>query len=96
VIYNGPWKSVTDDDGHVLRRGVRTAVCRKTFEIYTRSPYVDQVTPVPPLESVSPQDAQPYDCRRNAVRDPRETKGRAYQATRLPEAGCCEPGDGCC
>ncbi|MDH3717826.1 MAG: methyltransferase domain-containing protein, partial [Planctomycetota bacterium] len=86
VIYNGPWKSVTDDDGHVLRRGVRTAVCRKTFEIYTRSPYVDQVTPVPPLESVSPQDAQPYDCRSNAVRDPRETKGLAYQATRLPEA----------
>jgi len=48
------------------------------------------------LESVSPQDAQPYDCRSNAVRDPRETKGLAYQATRLPEAGCCEPDDGCC
>ena len=29
VIYRGPWKSVVDDDGHVLRRGVRTAVCEK-------------------------------------------------------------------
>ena len=31
VIYRGPWRQVEDDDGHVLRRGVRTAVCEKTF-----------------------------------------------------------------
>ena len=31
VVYNGPWKQVVDDDGHVLRRGVRTAVCGKTY-----------------------------------------------------------------
>ena len=31
VIYRGPFKSVTDDDGHVLRRGVRSAVCGKNL-----------------------------------------------------------------
>ena len=38
VIYNGPWKQVTDDDGHTFKRGVRTAVCGKTFDIYTKVP----------------------------------------------------------
>jgi SAM-dependent methyltransferase len=31
VIYRGPFKEVLDDDGHRLRRGVRAAVCDKTF-----------------------------------------------------------------
>ncbi|OHE89237.1 MAG: methyltransferase, partial [Verrucomicrobia bacterium RIFCSPLOWO2_12_FULL_64_8] len=31
VIYKGPFKEVLDDDGHRLRRGVRHAVCDKTF-----------------------------------------------------------------
>jgi arsenite methyltransferase len=93
VIYQGPWKSVTDDDGHVLRRGVRTAVCEKTFNIYTHAPYAEQVIPVPSLETVAPEDAQPYDCRRNAVRDPHETKGAAFAKTQLPVANCCGPGE---
>ena len=42
VIYKGPFREVTDDDGHVLRRGVRTAVCEKTFAIYGRAPYEGQ------------------------------------------------------
>jgi len=29
VVYRGPWKYVEDDDGHILRRGVRTAVCER-------------------------------------------------------------------
>ena len=41
--------AVVDDDGHVLRRGERTAVSRRTFGILTREPYATQVTPVPPL-----------------------------------------------
>ena len=95
VIYRGPWKSVTDDDGHVLRRGVRTAVCGKTHEIYTRPPYADQIISVPPHEAVPPDEAPAYDCRRNAVRDPRETKGTDYDATQRPDADCCVPSD-CC
>ncbi|MBC8355605.1 MAG: methyltransferase domain-containing protein [Planctomycetes bacterium] len=96
VIYRGPWKSVTDDDGHILRRGVRTAVCEKTFNIYTSQPYADEVIPVVPLHAVDADEAQPYDCRRNAIRDPRETKGLGFDKTLLPDANCCDPEGDCC
>src|SRR5690606_20787892 len=39
VIYKGPWKKVIDDDGHVLERGQRMAVCAKTFALFQRAPY---------------------------------------------------------
>ena len=96
VIYRGPWKSVTDDDGHVLRRGVRTAVCEKTSNIYTRPPYADHIIPVAPYQEVAAEDAVEYDCRRNAIRDPRETKGVAFSKTHLPIEDCCGDGNGCC
>ena len=35
VIYKGPWKQVQDDDGHILCRGERMAVCDKTYQILT-------------------------------------------------------------
>lgn len=95
VIYKGPWKSVTDDDGRVLRRGERMAVCDKTYHIYTSGPYAADVIPVPPREAVAPGDAPDYNFRRNAVRHPRETKGLDYHATELSEGECCGP-DGCC
>ncbi len=96
VVYRGPWKSVTDDDGHILRRGVRTAVCEKTFNIYTAQPYADEVIAVPPYHAVEADKAEDYDCRRNAVRHPRETKGDGFEATQLPESNCCSPEGGCC
>ena len=95
VIYRGPWNSVTDDDGHVLRRGARTAVCEKTFRLYCRQPYAQDVIPVPPLETVSAEEAQPYDCHDNLVRSPRETKGQHFTKTSLPGGDCCGPTD-CC
>ena len=95
VIYKGPWKAVIDDDGHTLRRGERMAVCEKTFSIYTRAPYAEQVLAVEPNDPVDTQDAKPFDCRRDAVRDPRETKGTNYQLTQLPDDNCCGP-SGCC
>ena len=95
VIYNGPWSGVVDDDGHVLRRGVRTAVCGKTFAIYTRPPYAEQITPVPPYETVPEEEAALYDCHANAVRAPSETKGRDFKATNLPGDDCCSNGE-CC
>ena len=42
VIYRGPWKQVVDDDGHTLPRGVRIAVCDKTFKLYSQPPYEGQ------------------------------------------------------
>ena len=95
MIYNGPWKQVVDDDGHTLRRGVRSAVCGKTFEIYTREPYAEQITAVPSVESISEEEAADFDCRRNVTRDPRETKGLDDQKTELPGGDCCGS-EGCC
>ncbi|MGD9857187.1 MAG: hypothetical protein AB7U20_19760 [Planctomycetaceae bacterium] len=95
VIYRGPWKAVIDDDGHTLRRGERMAVSDKTCTIYTRPPYADQIIPVPPSETVSLDDAVPYDCRRNAVRSPAETKHGASAMTVLPASGGCVE-TGCC
>ena len=94
VIYRGPWKSVTDDDGHVLHRGQPMAVCGKTFQIYTRAPYADQISGVSPRRAVAADEAQPFDCRRNAVRDPKETKGADFDETFMPDNNCCGP-SGC-
>ena len=95
VVYNGPWKQVVDDDGHVLKRGVRTAVCGKTLAIYNREPYRSHITPVLPHEAIPTDQAPDYDCHRNAVRHPRETKGQNYDATQLPAGDCCGS-NGCC
>ena len=95
VIYKGPWKSVEDDDGHILRRGERMAVCQKTFDIYSNPPYQEQIIPVEPEQEVQAADATPFDCHNGAVRAPSETKGQDYEKTELPIADCCGNG-GCC
>ena len=93
VIYRGPWREVRDDDGHVYRRGERTAVCRKTFELLTRAPYAEHVTPVEPLVAVADGDAPEFDCRRSSLRTPAETKQGVVRAERAPGASCCGPAD---
>jgi ubiquinone/menaquinone biosynthesis C-methylase UbiE len=93
VIYAGPWRRVEDDDGHVLERGMRTAVCEKTFRILTQEPYAGQTIPVPPRVEIPDGERRGFDCSRTAPRDPRETKGRAYAETRGP--GPCTDGS-CC
>jgi arsenite methyltransferase len=92
VIYRGPWKSVTDDDGHTLRRGERMAVCGKTFGLYTTAPYASDILGIEPAEPVSADEAPPYNCRSNAVRSPQETKGGKQVSD---SADCCGP-SGCC
>ena len=93
LIYRGPFSRVTDDDGHTFLRGERTAVCRKTYEIYSREPYTEQFDQVEPLEQVD--DPEPFPCTGGIVRrHPRQTKGRDYDATIEP-GECCEPGS-CC
>jgi arsenite methyltransferase len=92
VIYRGPWREVTDDDGHTLLRGVPMAVCEKTFRLYTRPPYNGDIVPVPPRLPVSPEAAPPFDCTRDRVRSPHETKGAAYRATTEAAGACCPEG----
>jgi len=95
VVYSGPWKSVVDDDGHRLHRGKRMAVCDKTFRIYTSEPYASQIIPISPTTDISLEDAEPFDCRREALRSPQETKSGQPTLDVLPGADCC--GDtGCC
>ena|SRR5258708_4481099 len=96
VIYRGPWCKVIDDDGHVLERGKRMAVCDKTFQLYNREPYAQEILPVKPYETISLEDAPAFNCDRSAVRDPRETKGHDYEVTDLSGKDCCEPGTNCC
>jgi hypothetical protein len=96
VIYRGPWRKVIDDDDHVLERGKRMAVCDKTFQIYNREPYAQDILPIEPYETISLEDAPAFDCGRSAVRDPRETKGTDYVVTDLSGKECCEPGTNCC
>lgn len=95
VIYRGPWKQVMDDDDHILPRGARIAVCEKTFELYSKPPYQDQVIHVPPREEVAAEKAGLFDCSRDHRRHPRETKGMEYKATQKAES-ICGPGGGCC
>jgi len=96
VIYRGPWRKVIDDDGHVLERGKRMAVCDKTFRIYNREPYADDILPIEPLGTIPLEEAMAFDCKRTALRDPRETKGIDYDVTDLSGPACCEPGSNCC
>ncbi|MCI0624441.1 MAG: methyltransferase domain-containing protein [Acidobacteria bacterium] len=95
VIYKGPWKEVRDDDGHVLRRGQRIAVCDKTYKNLSQDPYANAVIPVPPLREVLLEKAHGFACSGAAVRDPRETKGKRYRKTVAATKSVCGP-EGCC
>lgn len=95
VIYRGPWSEVRDDDGHILRRGIPMAVCEKTFRLYTQEPYAPDIVPVEPRVPVMTDSAKPFDCARDTVRHPRETKGIEYQLTTEATATCCG-NNGCC
>ncbi|HME69242.1 MAG TPA: methyltransferase domain-containing protein [Myxococcota bacterium] len=91
VIYAGPWKRVEDDDGHVLERGVRTAVCAKTYCILTSALYAGETIGVSPRAMIPEPERTVFDCSHTAPRGPRETKGLEYREIREPCAGgnCC-------
>lgn len=97
VIYKGPFKEMLDDDGHRLKRGVRHAVCDKTFQLYRKEPYRGHFDFVEPHTAVPLESAQPFDCRRATPRHPRETKGQDYKIT-TDASVCCDGGNGaaCC
>jgi arsenite methyltransferase len=94
VIYRGPFRQVTDDDGHTFIRGQRTAVCRKLFSLAARQPYVQHFIPVPPHQEVTLENAKDFDCDGAKIRSPKVTKGRGYNLTIVADS-CCEADD-CC
>ena len=91
IIYKGPWKCVCDDDGHTLYRGLRMAVCDKTFGILTRpnGPYAKDITGIEPITEVPPAEAAPFNCEKNALRHPRQSKGLEYHETKTIQSDCC-------
>lgn len=89
VLYKGPWRRVEDDDGHTLERGVRTAVCAKTFGILTGEPYADQTIGIEPVTPVPENERGDFDCSRTAPRHPRETKGADYKLNKPASESCC-------
>ena len=95
VVYKGPFKEVLDDDGHRMERGVRYAVCDKTFKLYQQEPYSALFDTVEPLEDIPLDGAAPFDCSRTVLRHPQETKGEDYDVTKASEGSCCSPGE-CC
>ncbi|MGI0489949.1 methyltransferase domain-containing protein [Pantanalinema rosaneae CENA516] len=98
VIYKGPWKAVQDDDGHTLYRGQRTAVCDKTFQIYTnpQGAYHQDMIPILPHTEIPLDTASPFDCSRDQIRYPRETKGSDYHATMTNAGSACCSTESCC
>ncbi len=100
VVYRGPFRQVEDDDGHVLKRGIRTAVCEKTYRLYSQEPYRSQFELVPPRVLVPLEEARPFPCAHGYLRrDPKETKGADYCVTTEARTSACSPANGngsCC
>jgi arsenite methyltransferase len=96
VIYRGPFKKVEDDDGHAYLRGVRMAVCGKTFHLLQQPPYTGLFDAIEPRAQVPLSDAPPFDCRRSKLRDARETKGADYRDTTESVGPCCADDGACC
>jgi len=94
VLYKGPFSAVQDDDGHRYLRGVRHAVCDKTFQLLRSEPYAGCFEFIEPREPVDAAQAQPFDCTRTTPRHPRETKGATYSAS--TEASTCRDAGTCC
>ena len=94
VIYKGPFREVLDDDGHRMERGIRYAVCDKTYNLYKKPPYATCFEFIQPLTDIPVSQASPFDSSRSARRHPKETKGQNYKAT-TKASQCCD-GGGCC
>lgn len=97
VVYRGPFRQVEDDDGHVLRRGDRTAVCAKTFEIYSRAPYRDHLELIEPSTPVPLEAAPPFRCGSpGLLRDASETKLGQPRLRTPPVDACSGSSERCC
>ncbi len=93
VIYKGPFAAVKDDDGHVMLRGERYAVCDRTFRLYREAPYSGHFEFVEPRVAIPVEEAGLFDCTAMRLRHPRETKGMDYDAT--TDASQCSTGGEC-
>ena len=91
LIYKGPWRNVQDDDGHVFRRGERSAVCEKTFKLLQKEPYADMFIPIEPAIEIEDRIEWPASDCGVRKRDPQETKQGKPRITTDPSQS-----DSCC
>ena len=94
VIYLGPYRQVCDDDGHRYPRGERMAVCDKTFHLLQSGPYAKDFAFISPAEPERFTGDQPFACKTDARRHPRQTKGGEgasgrVEVTECRDAQCC-------
>lgn len=91
LMYKGPWRNVQDDDGHVFRRGERSAVCEKTFNLLQKEPYKDMFIPIEPAVAVTEEILFETPNCEVRPRDPQETKNGKPKVTTDPSQreSCC-------
>jgi len=95
VIYKGPFKSVTDDDGHKMERGKRYAVCDRTYRAYKNGPMADAFEFIDPRVEIPMDEAAEFDCTIRNLRPAAVSKGADYDAS-TEASDCCEPSGNCC
>lgn len=92
VIYRGPWKEVVDDFGNTLRRGERSAVSRRTFNLLGQEPYADELLAISPLIELDTSEAPAFGCCHERLRSPAETKQGVQRDDVAPgtsSSSCC-------
>lgn len=86
VMYKGPYSSVMDDEGHEFPRGVRIAVCERTFRFCTQGPMADDFIGIAPAVLKDPVE---YCAPIGTVRHPAETKSGDHVQTIDSNSGSC-------
>lgn len=87
VIYKGPWKQVSDEEGRVFPRGKRMAVSDRVFETMTVEPYKDHMIAIEPHMPVKEDVA--FACCGTKERPAKETKSGVKPVTTDPDQGSC-------
>lgn len=96
LIYRGPFKQVTDDQGQVYYRGARMAVSDQTLQRLTQEPYRGMFESIEPNQTLAPEQAKPFTHRDPTLRLPKETKGATISLVTISSSGCCDTNSSCC
>ncbi|MEE9347055.1 MAG: methyltransferase domain-containing protein [Robiginitomaculum sp.] len=90
VIYKGPFRKISDDDGNSFTRGERVAVSDKCFNALKQEPYSELFYFIAPAVMVD-EDIAFDQCCGGRRRDPQETKRGKNKITSDPSQreSCC-------
>ncbi len=85
VIYKGPFKTIFDDEGHEFPRGVRMAVCERTFRYLTEGLHKNDFIGITPAEK---KEAVTWCAPMGTRRPASETKGGVHKQAGK-KTSCC-------